>query len=80
MLKVNQIRSETGSFVVMWMNLESVSWNEASQKEKNRYLILTHMLYMKSRKMVRMNLFVGQESRCGHTECLVDTVGKGRVG
>ena len=61
MLKVNQIRSETGSFVVMWMNLESVSWNEASQKEKNRYLILTHMLYMKSRKMVRMNLFVGQE-------------------
>ena len=29
------IRDETGSFVVMWMNLESVIQSEVSQKEKN---------------------------------------------
>ena len=33
-------RSETGSFVVMWMDLESVI---QSQKEKNKYCILMHM-------------------------------------
>ena len=30
-------RNEIGPFVVMWMNLESVSQNEFSQKEKNKY-------------------------------------------
>ena len=29
--------NETGSFVMMWMNLESVIQNEISQKEKNKY-------------------------------------------
>ena len=43
MLKVNQIRNATGSFAVMWMNLESVTWNEVSQKEKNRNLMFTHI-------------------------------------
>ena len=36
-------RSETGSFVVMWMDLESVIQSEASQKEKNKYCILMHV-------------------------------------
>ena len=35
--------NETGSFVMMWMNLESVIQNEVSQKEKNKYHILTHI-------------------------------------
>ena len=35
--------NETGSFVMMWMNLESVIQNEISQKEKNKYHILTHI-------------------------------------
>ena len=35
-------RSEIGSFVVMWMNLESVIQSEVNQKEKNKYHILTH--------------------------------------
>ena len=41
-------RKETGSFVVMWINLEPVIWSELCQKEKN-----------KSRKMVHMSLFAG---------------------
>ena len=32
----------TGSFVEMWMNLESVTQSEVSQKEK-RYCILTRL-------------------------------------
>ena len=36
-------RDEIGSFVVMWMNLESVIQSEVSQKEKNKYHILTHI-------------------------------------
>ena len=35
--------NETGSFVMMWMNLESVIQNEISQKEKNKYHILLHI-------------------------------------
>ena len=32
-----------GSFVEMWMDLESVTQSEISQKEKNKYYILTHI-------------------------------------
>ena len=42
---------ETGSFVVMWMNLESSTQSDASQK--NKYHILA-ILYVESRKMVLM--------------------------
>ena len=31
------------SFVEMWMDLESVIQSEISQKEKNKYCILTHI-------------------------------------
>ena len=30
-------RNEIGSFVPMWMDLETVTQNEAGQKEKNKY-------------------------------------------
>ena len=30
-------------FVVRWMNLESVIESEVSQKEKNKYRMLTHI-------------------------------------
>ena len=30
-------------FVVRWMDLESVIWSEVSQKEKNKYRMLTHI-------------------------------------
>ena len=36
-------RNEIGSFVETWMNLETVTQSEVSQKEKNKYRILTHI-------------------------------------
>ena len=36
-------RNETESFVMMWMDLESVIQSEVSQKEKNKYRMLTHI-------------------------------------
>ena len=36
-------RNEVGSFVEMWLDLETVIQSEVSQKEKNRYRILTHI-------------------------------------
>ena len=36
-------RNEIRSFVEMWMDLETVIQNEVSQKEKNKYRILTHV-------------------------------------
>ena len=47
------------------MNLEPVIQSEVSQKEKNKYCILTH-IYMESRKIILMNLFTGKEWRCRH--------------
>ena len=35
-------RKEIGSFVDTWMDLETVIQSEVSQKEKNKYSILTH--------------------------------------
>ena len=35
--------SETGLFVMRWMELESVIQSEVSQKEKNKYSMLTHI-------------------------------------
>ena len=36
-------RNEIGSFVETWMNPETVIQSEVSQKEKNKYHILTHI-------------------------------------
>ena len=36
-------RNETELFVVKWMGLESVIQSEVSQKEKNKYSMLTHI-------------------------------------
>ena len=36
-------RNEIELFVVRWMDLESVIQNEVSQKEKNKYRMLTHI-------------------------------------
>ena len=35
--------NEIGSFVEMWMDLESVIQSEVTQKEKNKHRILTHI-------------------------------------
>ena len=49
------------------MNLEAIIQSEVSQKEKDKYYILTH-IYMESRKMVLKNLFTGQQWRSRHRE------------
>ena len=36
-------RNKTGSFVETWMDIETVIQSEVSQKEKNKYRILTHI-------------------------------------
>ena len=36
-------RNKISSFVVMWMNLESVIQSKVSQKEKIKYRILTYV-------------------------------------
>ena len=36
-------RTEIGSFVETWMDLETIIQSEISQKEKNKYRILTHI-------------------------------------
>ena len=35
--------NEIGSFVETWMDLETVIQSEVSQKEKNKYRILSHI-------------------------------------
>ena len=47
------------SVLMRWMNLETVIQSEVSQKEKDKYYILTHIY--KSKKMVLKNLFTGQQ-------------------
>ena len=53
-------RNETELSVVRWMNLESVIQSEVSQKEKDKYHMLTHIMESK-KKMVLKNLGSGQE-------------------
>ena len=36
-------KNETELFVVRWMDLETVIQSEVSQKEKNKYHMITHM-------------------------------------
>ena len=49
-----------------WMDLESVIHSEVSQKEKNKYYMLTHIYMESKKKMVLMNLGTGREQirRC----------------
>ena len=55
------------SVLMRWINLESIIQSEVSQKEKDKYHILTY-IYMESRKMVLKNLFTGQQWRNRHRE------------
>ena len=53
-------RNTYESVVVRWLKLEPVIQSKVSQKKKSKYCILMH-IYRESRKMVLINLFVGQE-------------------
>ena len=53
-------RNEIGSFVEMWMEIETVIQSEVSQKEKKCiYCILTHIRGIK--RMVQINRFSMQK-------------------
>ena len=54
-------RNEIELFVVRWMDLESIIQSDASQKEKNKYCMLTHIYGIFQKKMVLMILVAGQE-------------------
>ena len=43
-------RNEIELFVVRWMDLESVIQSEISQKEKNKYHMLTHIYGIQKKK------------------------------
>ena len=43
-------RNKMEVFEVRWMELESVIQNEVSQKEKNKYSMLTHIYGIKGKK------------------------------
>ena len=61
-------KKNTFDVVLMrWMNLEPIIQSEVSQKEKDKYHILTH-IYMESRRTVPRNLFSGQQWRNRHRE------------
>ena len=36
-------KNEIGSFAEIWMDLETVTQSEVSQKEKNKYHVLMHV-------------------------------------
>ena len=54
-------RNASESVLMRWINLEPIIQSEVSQKEKDKYHILTYIyIYMESRNMLPMNLFAGQ--------------------
>ena len=61
-------RNEFESIVMTWMKLEPIIQSEMTQKEKDKYCILTYMYiyiythtHTESRKMVLKNLLTGQQ-------------------
>ena len=54
-------RNEIELFVVRWVDLETVIQSEVSQKEKNRYHMLTHIYMESKKKKVLKNLGAVQE-------------------
>ena len=56
-------RNEIELFVVMWMELESVIQSEVSQKEKNKYSMVTCYLLEEQLGLQSMGLQTGHLSR-----------------
>ena len=56
-------RNEIELFVVRWMDLETVIQSEVSQKEKNKYHMLTHIygILKKRKENGQKNLVARQE-------------------
>ena len=54
-------RNKIELFVVRWMDLESVIQSKVSQKEKNKYRMLTHIYGILKKKKMLMNPGAGQQ-------------------
>ena len=54
-------RNEIELLVVRWMDLETVIQSEVSQKEKNKYRMLTHIYGIQKKKKGLKNLGAGPE-------------------
>ena len=54
-------RNKIELFVIRWMDLESVIQSEVSQKEKNKYRMLTHIYGSKKKKVFMKNIGARQE-------------------
>ena len=67
-------RNTSESVILRWMKLESIIQSEASQKEKNKYCILMHI--MESRKTVLMNILQGGNGDADTENRLAYTVGE----
>ena len=52
-------KEQTELFVVRWMDLETVIQSEVSQKEKNKYCMLTHIYGIKKKKGLWEGSFQG---------------------
>ena len=72
------IISGTFELVLMrWMNLEPIIQSEVSQKEKDKYCVLTH-ISMESRKMLVTILCARQQRRHRHKEMTFGHSGRRR--
>ena len=67
-------RNKVGSFVEMWMVLETVIQSEINQKEKNKYCVLMHMWNLGK---CQLNLYLQDRNRCANTENIFIDTGKG---
>ena len=56
-------RNTFESVLIRWMNLEPIMQSEVSQKEKDKYHILTYIYIWNLEKMVLKSLFTGQQWR-----------------
>ena len=60
-------RKASESVLMRQMNLQPIIQSKVSQKEKDKYHIITH-IYMESSKIVLKNLLAGQQWRNRHRE------------
>ena len=67
------------SVLKRWMNIQHIIQSEVSQKEEDKYHILTY-IYIESRKIVLKNLFIGQQWRNRHREYIYGHGERGREG
>ena len=70
-------RNKTELFVVIWIDLEYVIQSELSQKEKNKYHMLTHYIWNLKEKNALKNL--GQaRNKDGDVESRLEDTGRGK--